>query len=301
MNTENLLKVHKVLIACDLKMLSEKLEIIRNIDIGDLVNEMEDNLHIKINDPQGRIAYLRKVAAELDTTKRISILETWSKNRYGGFGNMELFKKFILELSMLEIDIFVLIYKTCKLFDINCLDISKKINEVGENMLNAELQQFGWENNRIYYIGNNIEKKYFTEETPMQNDPPPQQTETTPAIKTKVKKVKSEPPENLKLIDLFEDVNKYHRVMETLTGKYIDKDTQLYTKTRTGHKKEIVQLILSLHVKGYYKKNKKPTSQEIELIAQNTLGVTISPATIKHNTEIDKRLFAEIVPAAYNL
>jgi hypothetical protein len=134
--------------------------------------------------------------------------------------------------------------------------------------------------------------------------------ETTQKLIDKVFASKGKPKkeiENVKpvseLKELFEYPEKYPKVMELFVGKYIDKDTHHYIRTRAGHKREIVHLILLLHLKGYYEKQRRPTNKEIQQIAQNTFGVTIKNDTIKHNNEFDPRLFSDIkiLSAAYCL
>jgi len=130
------------------------------------------------------------------------------------------------------------------------------------------------------------------------NTPEPTQPEQNTAKTSTKKKQQDDPKPLIDLIDLFEDVNRYHRVMAMLAGKYIDKDTHLYIRKHAGHKKEIVQLILCLHVKGYFKNNKRPTQNEIKQIAQKTFGVTIGPDTIKQNTEFRHAAFKDLIPLA---
>jgi hypothetical protein len=171
-NNENLDIVCAILRADNLRELSRKIKIIENTDLGELVNEIEANL-VNISDKQGRVAYFRKIAKLIDTTKRIAILETWvniisvkqlkqlEPNEKYFFENMVLFKEYIMELSQMEIGIFSYIYNLCGSYDINCCDISKKIYIVGKKMTDAEAMGWGWENNRVYYTVNFSKEKFF--------------------------------------------------------------------------------------------------------------------------------------------
>jgi hypothetical protein len=113
-----------------------------------------------------------------------------------------------------------------------------------------------------------------------------------------LKEAKPEPAN--KLIDLFDDVNNYERVIKILAGTYIHEGSHLYIIKRVGYKREIVQLILCLHSQGYYKANRRPTNKEIQRIAQNTFGVTISKDTVKQNTVFRHSALLEIIPPAIN-
>jgi len=91
----------------------------------------------------------------------------------------------------------------------------------------------------------------------------------------------------LKLSDIFESNSKYEFIMKLLVEKkYCQPETFIWADEKKSNKSTIISIIKYLYKQGYYLKNKKPTSNQIKLIAQNTFGETISESLIKqHKTD----------------
>ena len=99
-------------------------------------------------------------------------------------------------------------------------------------------------------------------------------------------KPKSELPEKLEL--LFEHISKYNEIMEILVSeKLIQPNTYIWIDEKKGNKALLVALIKDLHAKKYYKKNKRPTNEQIKKICRNSFGWEISIDTVKHAKATD--------------
>ena len=104
-----------------------------------------------------------------------------------------------------------------------------------------------------------------------------EETETK-ALKT----LKNNYNENLTLLDLFESVSKYNYIMNLLADKgYCQPNTYIWKDEMKGNKGLLAAIIKYLHKQGYYKNNKKPTNEQIILIAKNTFGWELKIDTVK--------------------
>ncbi|WP_111627051.1 hypothetical protein [Larkinella arboricola] len=80
----------------------------------------------------------------------------------------------------------------------------------------------------------------------------------------------------------FEHTSKYKIVMELLVErKYCQAGTYIWIDTAPGFKSTVVILIKHLHAQGFFKNKKKPSNQEIVIVAQNTFGVQLSIDSVK--------------------
>jgi len=106
--------------------------------------------------------------------------------------------------------------------------------------------------------------------------------ELAESIPSQIKKSKKqELPEKLEL--LFDSISKYKTVMEILVEKeYVHPNTYIWKDEAKGNKALLASLIKDLHGKVYYKKNTKPTNQQIKAICSNSFGWSVSIDTIKH-------------------
>jgi len=96
-------------------------------------------------------------------------------------------------------------------------------------------------------------------------------------------KSKNDDPEipPLNLVDVFESVSKYKYVMDLLVeNEYIMAGTHFWENNFAGHKTFVAALIKNLHLKGYYKENKKPPTQQIIDIGKNTFGIELGNSTV---------------------
>lgn len=81
---------------------------------------------------------------------------------------------------------------------------------------------------------------------------------------------------------LFDSVSKYKAIMEILVSeKLVHADTYIWKDDKKGNKSYLAALIKDLHSKKYYKKNTKPTNEQIVLICKNTFGWEVRIDTIK--------------------
>ncbi len=86
----------------------------------------------------------------------------------------------------------------------------------------------------------------------------------------------------LMLCNLFESISKYKFIMNLLVEQnYCEANTFIWKYGGKGNKGLLVDFIKDLHVKKYYRDNKRPTIKQIKEIAQNTFGLNISTDTIK--------------------
>jgi len=88
------------------------------------------------------------------------------------------------------------------------------------------------------------------------------------------------------LLSLFQDVSKYKKIMNILADKsLIEHNTELWKDEGKGSKGYLVSLIKNLHLKQYFKEDKKPSNEQIKVICKNTFGIEISIETIKRIRE----------------
>jgi hypothetical protein len=105
---------------------------------------------------------------------------------------------------------------------------------------------------------------------------------------------------SLKLSDVFGDVIKYYSIMNLLVERcHCQEHTFLWKDEIGGNKGFLIAIIKDLHSKGYYRNNKKLTTEEIKTIAQNTFGLSISKDTIKHTKTVNFDL--SFIPIASTL
>jgi hypothetical protein len=144
------------------------------------------------------------------------------------------------------------------------LDIEKKrlINIVNES---KNIRLINFIQNCIDFIDKELEE-YKEVET------------ETKALKT----FKNDYNENLTLLDLFESVSKYKYIMNLLVDKgYCQPNTYIWKDEMKGNKGLLAAIIKYLHKQGYYKNNKKPTNEQIILIAKKTFGWELKIDTVK--------------------
>jgi hypothetical protein len=90
------------------------------------------------------------------------------------------------------------------------------------------------------------------------------------------------PSPTLKLSDIFESISKYQIIINLLVeNQYCQPNTFNWKDSAKGNKGLLAAIIKFLHTQKYYKGNKRPTTEQIKEIAQNTFGWEISIDTIK--------------------
>jgi len=86
----------------------------------------------------------------------------------------------------------------------------------------------------------------------------------------------------LKLIDIFEDSSRHNSIMKLLVEKgFCQPNTFIWKDEKKGNKGYLAAILKYLHSQGYYKDNKRPTIEQIQEIASNTFGWSMSIDIIK--------------------
>jgi len=89
----------------------------------------------------------------------------------------------------------------------------------------------------------------------------------------------------LKLDMFFESNSKYELIMALLVSKnHCQSGTYIWKDEKKGNKTVLAAILKHLHHQQYYKNNTKLTNDQIQKIAQNTFGLSISIDTIKRAT-----------------
>jgi|GEM_PF-5314524 hypothetical protein len=168
------------------------------------------------------------------------------------------------------------------------VDINEELGMTLDFMLNASndakyLFDIDLFKDDIPYLKNEIEKPIKKIPDPISVTTLLPKSETkTPQTKITANNYGIEKP--LKLSDIFESISKYSHIMNLLVEKgYCQPNTFLWKDEKKTNKASVVSLIKYLHTQGFYLDNKKPTTNQIKLIAQNTFGVTISESLIKQH------------------
>ena len=84
------------------------------------------------------------------------------------------------------------------------------------------------------------------------------------------------------LLDFFKDEGEYQKIMDILVDRRTcDPGTHFVIDQKKGFKNNMACLLKVLHSKGFYKDNRKPTSNEIQIILKNTFALELGIDTIK--------------------
>jgi hypothetical protein len=112
---------------------------------------------------------------------------------------------------------------------------------------------------------------------------------------------KSDNKASLHLSDIFESISKYNHIMRLFVEKgYCQQNTFIWKDQDNGNKSFLAAIIKHLHKLGYYKNNKCPTSEQIQVIAQCTFSREISIDTIK-KVKPDRQFNLDFIPLASTL
>lgn len=100
------------------------------------------------------------------------------------------------------------------------------------------------------------------------------------------------------LIELFEHISKYQKVMALLVKhKKVAAITFKWKDLNNGYKSYVAYLVKELQQKGYFKSSSMLNSDQTRTIIKNTFGVDVSVSTIKH-ANCDSNEFAFIPTAS---
>jgi len=141
------------------------------------------------------------------------------------------------------------------------------------------------------FLGWSSKKKDLIEEPP--------EASAEPLITRQKEEPKKDDPETppSNLHDFFESIPKYNYIMTLLVEKgHCYPNTYNWVTEMPGDMSYLAGLLKNLHLKKYYKNNKRPTNKEFQEIAQNTFGMTIGFDTVK-KAKVENTLY-EFIPVA---
>lgn len=87
-------------------------------------------------------------------------------------------------------------------------------------------------------------------------------------------------PHNFELINVFEDTSKYVKIRDILVNKtYLEPITFIWKDTSNGHKSTLINIIKTLHLKGFFQNSHVITNEFCIDLIKNTYGIEVGIST----------------------
>lgn len=87
-------------------------------------------------------------------------------------------------------------------------------------------------------------------------------------------------PHNFKVINVFEDTSKYVKIRDILVNKeYLEPITFIWKDTSNGHKSTLINIIKTLHLKGFFQNSHVITNEFCIDLVKNTYGIEVGVST----------------------